>query len=472
MYTFYIMTISVNKHKHIIVVGAGITGLSACWYLQEGLGDTVSITLVETEAYLGGKMVTRQIQDGDGTFIIDAGPESFVTRKPEAWTLAHALGIEDQIINPGSETRNMYVLDDGKVKQIPLSPVAFITSDLLTLRGKLRMAKEPFVPPRMDDGDESLADFVSRRLGREALDKMLGPVLAGIYNTNPETQSILSTSPVMREMEKEYGGLVKGALGRMRQRKKQTSDLPKPPQFMTFRDGAQVMVDALEEQLEIDILTGVQALGISELDAGGYRVELSGREALEADAVILTTPGNQAAQLLAQAAPEGAALLGKIDHKNIGTVTLIFEAGQIELPYQINGLMIPRREKRRIDAVTWTTNKPMTRAPQGYEMLRVFFGGGDPSVVDLPDEEVIEVVRAELADIFGITANPVQAVVFGWPDSFPQAYVGHQDLVDEINAALPAGLYVAGSSYRGIGIPDCIRQGQDAAEQVIGFLIN
>lgn len=470
MYTYHVMALSENNHKRIIVIGAGITGLSACWYLQQGLGASTSIILVEASEHLGGKMFTQVIEHQDGTFIIDAGPESFVTRKPEAWNLAHELGIEAQIINPGSETRNMYVLDSGQVKKIPLSPPAFITSDLLTLRGKLRMAAEPFIPSRTDDGDESLADFVSRRLGREALDKMLGPVLSGIYNTDPETQSILSTSPVMREMEKEYGGLFKGALGRMRKRKKQVADLPKPPQFMTFIDGAQVMVDALVEQLDVEILTNTQALSIVQNAEGGYRVELNEQMPLDVDAVIVTTPGNQAACLLQQAAPESTALLEKIDHKNIGTASLIFEPGQLNLSYEINGLMIPRREKRRIDAVTWTTNKPMPRAPQGFEMLRVFFGGGDPSVVDLSEEEVVAVILAELQDIFGITAKPVQAAVFVWPESFPQAYVGHLDLVDEIEQTLPGGLFVAGSSYCGIGIPDCIRQGRDAAEQAILFL--
>ncbi|HKJ28148.1 MAG TPA: protoporphyrinogen oxidase, partial [Anaerolineales bacterium] len=246
-----------------------------------------------------------------------------------------------------------------------------------------------------------------------------------------------------------------------------TEDEPRPPQFMTFKDGAQVMVDALEEQLDADILMGTKALAVTKNDEGGYQIELEGRKALQANVVILAAPGNQAARMLASECPACADLLGTIDHKNIGTATLIFEPGQIDLPYTINGLMVPRRESRKIDAVTWTTNKPMDRGPQGYEMLRVFFGGGDLAVVDLPEAEIIEVIRAELADIFGITAVPAHTVVFCWPDSFPQAHVGHLELVDQIEAALPEGVYVAGSSYRGIGIPDCIRQGRDAAHKAI-----
>jgi oxygen-dependent protoporphyrinogen oxidase len=457
-----------NKPNNIVVIGGGITGLSACWYLQTRSEEPLDITLIESSQVLGGKMVTKKISKNGNNFIIDAGPESFVTRKPEAWELALELGLEDQIIDPGSETRNMYVLDGGVPKKIPLSPPAFITSDLLSFGGKLRMLLEPFIPARRDDEDESLADFVSRRLGEEALEKMIGPVLAGIYNTDPVTQSIMATSPVMREMEKEHGGLFKGAFARIRARKKQSSESPRRPQFMTFKDGAQVMVDALDEQLAIQLLRGTQAVGINN-NGTGYTIEFENHDPLLADAVILATPGNVASKLLSQVDSEAASLIGEIEQKNIGTATLILPSDQIEMPFEINGLMIPRRENRRIDAITWTTNKPIPRGPEGYEMVRVFFGG-DSSVVTLPEDEIIETILAELKDILGITATPMKTAVFCWPETFPQANVGHLNLVDEIEAQLPEGVYVAGNSYRGIGIPDCIRQGRDAAQKAIRFL--
>jgi oxygen-dependent protoporphyrinogen oxidase len=457
-----------NAYK-VIVIGGGITGLSAAWYLQTLSGGKIEVTLIEANPYLGGKMITKTIATEGGDLIIDAGPESFVTRKPEAWELAMELGLEDEIINPGSETRNMYVLDGGQPKKIPLSPPAFITSDLLTAKGKLRMMIEPIIPPRLDGEDESLASFVTRRLGREALDKMIGPVLAGIYNTNPETQSILTTSPVMREMESEHGGLFKGALARMRARRKTVTNEHKPPQFITFKSGAQAMVDALEAQLTAKVLTDTQATGLTK-NGSGYLVELFSQPPLKADAVILATPANQSSELLFRIDEEAASLLSRIQHENIGTATLAFNCSDLDLPYEINGLMIPRREKRRIDAITWTSNKPMTRGPEDYEILRVFFGGGDPSVVTMPEEEIITAIREELKEILGIEAAPVQTAVFGWPDSFPQAFVGHLDLIDEIEAKLPEGVYTAGSSYRGIGVPDCIRQGKAAAQKVINNL--
>jgi oxygen-dependent protoporphyrinogen oxidase len=460
-----------NNIPHFVIIGGGITGLSAAWYLQTRSTKKIRVTLIEADEKLGGKMITRRIMSEKGKFIIDAGPESFVTRKPEAWDLANELGLQDEIINPGGETRNMYVLDGGKPKKIPLSPPAFITSDLLTLKGKLRMMTEPFIPAKRDDEDESLASFVSRRLGREALDKMLGPVLAGIYNTNPETQSIMTTSPIMREMEKEYGGLVKGALGRMRTRRKQAENGPRPPQFMAFESGAQMLVDALREQLRGEILTGTKVLGIIR-QGDGYQILVDGSNPVDANVLILATPANQTSKLLAEVDTESAALTGKIDHENIGTATLVFDSAELNLPYEINGLMIPRREKRRIDAITWTTNKPMVRGPKGFDMLRVFFGGGEPSLADLQEDEIVAAIRAELKEILGITAEPVLVEVFCWPNSFPQAYVGHQELVDQIEAQLPPEIFVAGSSYRGIGIPDCIRQGRDAAVKALEVIQN
>lgn len=453
----------------VIVIGGGITGLSAAWYLQTLSEGQIEITVIEANPYLGGKMITKKITVEDGDLIIDAGPESFVTRKPEAWELAVELGLKDEIINPGSETRNMYVLDSGKPKKIPLSPPAFITSDLLSTKGKLRMMIEPIIPPRMDGKDESLTSFVTRRLGQEALDKMIGPVLAGIYNTNPDTQSILTTSPVMREMESEHGGLFKGAFNRMLARRKADPDVQRPPQFITFESGAQAMVDALETQLEAKILTNTQATGLTR-NGSRYFVELFNQPPLKANAVILTTPANQASKLLFRIDEEAAGMLGKIKHENIGTATLAYKRADLNLPYEINGLMIPRREKRRIDAITWTSNKPMTRGPEDYDILRVFFGGGGPSVVTMNDDEIIGVIRSELKEILGIEAAPVETAVFGWPDSFPQAFVGHLDLVDKIETMLPEGIFTAGSSYRGIGVPDCIRQGKAAAQKVIDKL--
>ena len=187
----------------LIIIGGGITGLSAAWEAQK---NGISYALLEKDSRWGGKVHTEIVEFPEGNAIIDGGPESFITRKPEAWDLAGELGIQDSVINPGAETRHMYILDSGTPVEVPLAPVKFASSRLMSGGGKLRMMLEPFQPPKADDADESLADFVTRRLGREALDKFIGPILGGIYNTDPETQSILVSHPIMRDMESEYGG--------------------------------------------------------------------------------------------------------------------------------------------------------------------------------------------------------------------------------------------------------------------------
>lgn len=462
----------IDPQPHIVIIGGGITGLSAAWHLQQTTSE-ITYTLLEKSNRWGGKVITETIPGVDGGhFTIDAGPESFITRKPEAWELACEMGITDSVIDPGSETRHMYVLDEGTPVEIPLSPVKFIGSPLMSAGGKLRMLQEPFVPAKRDGEDESLAQFVTRRLGREALDKFIGPVLAGIYNTNPETQSILTTSPVMREMEAEFGGLVKGALGRMRaahQQKASTNGHARKPRFITFQNGAQELVEALVARLKGDLRLGAEIHRIGH-NGAQYEITLADGEKIFAFAVLFATPANVTAHYLEDLAPQAAKGLAKIRHENIGTISLAFRETDVQLPNPINGLMIPRREKRTIDAITWTSNKMPGRAPIGYALIRVFFGGSAPYMVEYNNTALLSTVRQELRDLLGITAPPLDYRIQRWPQSFPQADVGHLDLVDAIEATLPGGLYLAGSSYRGLGVPDCIRQGRDAAEKAVAML--
>ncbi|HET7143655.1 MAG TPA: protoporphyrinogen oxidase, partial [Anaerolineales bacterium] len=197
---------------YFAIIGGGITGMSAAWELQQ---RGIEFSLLEASDHWGGKIISSRIKlNNNAHFLVEGGPDTLVTRKPEAWALANELGMIDQVVNPGSEVSGIYVLDNSSLHPIPVSATKFIRSALLSARGKLRMLAEPFQPARRDDEDESLADFVRRRLGREALDKFIGPVLGGIYNTDPETQSIMVSSPIMREMEKEGGGLFVGAVQR------------------------------------------------------------------------------------------------------------------------------------------------------------------------------------------------------------------------------------------------------------------
>lgn len=447
---------------HLVIIGGGITGLSAAWEAQR---RGIPYTLLEASDRWGGKIVSTELRMNGARFLVEGGPDTIVMRKPEAWDLTNELGILDQLDDPGSETLGIYVLDGGSPQPIPLSPFRFVSSTLMTTRGKLRMMTEPFQPVRRDDGDESLGDFVRRRLGEEALDKFIGPVLGGIYNTDPNIQSIMVSSPVMREMEREAGSLFLAAIRRgLRSRKSQNG--AKKPRFITYKDGLQGIVDGLVRQLTGDLRLKTNAQFIKR-DALGYQIWLSNGEMIHADAIVLATLANVASGLLKDVSEEASRRLGTIRHNHIGTVSLVYK--EADLPkLEINGLMIPRREKRAIDAVTFASRKMPGRFSAGYAVLRVFIGGGRPELVEFDEEKLIETVRQELRELLGISAIPQTYEIFRWQNGFPQAEVGHLELIDEIEDYLPANIALAGSSYRGIAVPDCIRQGREAVRRVVG----
>ena len=449
-----------TSKPRVVIVGGGITGISAAWELQQ---RGIAYTLLEADSRWGGKVATEIVSLNGNKFIVDGGPESFVTRKPEAWELAHEVGMGEAIVPIGSETRNMYVLDKGKPQRLPLDPVTFFTTPLLTWRGRLRLFAEPFIAPRRDDKDESLAEYVNRRLGIEAQQKFIGPVLAGIYNADPESQSILVSSPIMREMEKEYGGLIKAVIGRAFKAKK--SNGAKKPRFITFKNGVQEFVEVITSQLTGDLRLNASVKSIDRA-AHGFTVTLEDGASLPASACILCSPASAASDALSALAPEASARLKQIRQTNIGTISLIYRNEDIPNLGTINGVMIPRREKRAIDAITFTSLKLPQRASAGYTLIRAYFGGAKPEMVEVSESNLIEEVRAEFKALLGITAAPLKAIPFRWARSFPQADVGHLDLVDEIEKYLPNGIYLAGSSYRGVGVPDCIRQGRDAAKKI------
>ena len=445
----------------IVIIGGGITGLSAAWEAQQ---HGIAYTLLEASDRWGGKVISSGLRMNGSRFLVDGGPDTIVTRKPEAWDLTHELGILNQVDDPGSETRGIYVLDNASPQPIPLSPFRFISSTLMTTRGKLRLLAEPFQPARRDDADESLGDFVRRRLGKEALDKFIGPVLGGIYNNDPNIQSIMVSSPIMREMEKESGSLFFAALQRGLRAKK-SSNGAKKPRFITYKNGLQGIVDGLASQLTGDLRLNAKVKSIAKNNSG-YTIELSSGESLHADAIVLATLANVASGLVKDISVEASQRLRAIRHNHIGTVSLVYRESDIPKKLNINGLMIPRREKRSIDAVTFSSKKMPHRSSPGYAVLRVFIGGSKPEIVEYAETKLIEAIRAELFELFGISAIPQTYQIFRWQNGFPQAEVGHLELIDEIEKYLPANIALAGSSYRGIAIPDCIRQGRDAVKRI------
>lgn len=475
-----------NTRVDVAIVGGGIAGMACAFTLQEKAGETpVSYALLERSDRWGGKLRTETIDGyGDAPFIVEAGPDSFITQKPWGLQLARQLGLESEFLPTNDHKRKTFVLrkgrpmamPDGVLLIVPTKFTPFALTPLISPLGKLRMGMDLFIPPRQDESDETLADFIERRLGREALDKIAEPLLSGIYNAEAEKQSMLATFPRFREMEKQHGSLMRGMLASMRARltapkangNQSSGNGSKPPSmFMSLAGGMERLIDALRPRLTGDcrLKTGVQSIRRAGTD---YRMELSNGTTLDAGAVVLAVPTFVAASLLAEIAPEATAKLGEIRYVSTGTISFAYKRDEIAHPLDGFGVVIPRSENRSINAITWTSTKFDRRAPDGYALLRVFFGGSrSPEMMQRSDGEIEQIARQELKAIMDIAATPLFHRIFRWQQATPQYDIGHLERVAAIEAALPPGVLVTGSPYRGIGIPDCIHQGQQAAENVL-----
>jgi oxygen-dependent protoporphyrinogen oxidase len=472
---------------HVVIIGGGITGLSAAFYLQraaEAAGLPIRYTLIERDRRLGGKIRTDTVGGPEGQFVVEGGPDSFVGQKPWGMQLARDLGLEDQLEGARSARHSTYVLlggrprpmPEGMLLVVPTRFVPFALSPLFSPLGKLRMALDLLMPARRDGADESLADFMRRRLGSEALDRLGEPLLAGIHSADPERQSMLATFPRFRDLEAKHGSLIRGMLASRRKtnderRKSESSSsvLDSSP-FVTLRGGVGELVRALLEQLHGRLLTGrsVVALDHDPTDAQPYHVLLDNGTRLRADAVVVATPAFAAADVVAPLAPALADGLRQLRYVTTATISLAFRREDLGRPLDGFGLVIPQSEGRRINALTMTSAKFAGRAPDGCALVRVFVGGSrTPEIAALDDPALLDVVRAEVGDLLGATAEPLWSRIYRWQHGSPQYDVGHLDRVAALERQLPPGLCLAGGAYRGVGIPDCIHSGQLAAEAAL-----
>ncbi len=460
----------------VVVVGGGIAGLATAYNLQKGArasGVALECTLVESEDRLGGKIVTHT----EGGFVVEGGPDSFLTQKPWALQLCRELGLGDRLIGVNESQRKTTILWKGRFRPLPdgvflIVPTRFMPfalSSLFSPLGKLRMGLDLLIPRRKETSDESVGSFIRRRLGQEALERLGDPLMGGVHTSDPEQQSLLASFPRFAETERKYGSLIRGMLAARRAAPPRT-DKPLPA-FMSLKGGVQELVTALVQHLNsVDVRVGRRVTRLEQAAGGGYRVGLDDGAMLEADAVVLAVPARMAAPLVQAIDADLASRLASIRYISTSTVSLGYRRADIQHPLDGSGFLIPTKEGHGITGCTWSSTKFAGRAPDDGVLMRCFIGRpSDQATPLLPAAELVRTARAELRDLMGITVEPVLTQVFTWRDGHPQYDVGHLDRVaglDRLCAAHP-GLYLTGSSYRGVGLPDCIHNASLVAEAVL-----
>ena len=492
--------------KHIVIIGGGISGLAAAHRLTELSKDRkqpIQITLLEAGSRLGGVIQTEH-RDG---FLLERGPDSFISEKPEALALTHRLDLDAQLIQTNPQHRRSFIVKRGRLRPVPegfqlLAPTRiwpFITTDIFSLAGKLRMSADLLLPRKSANGnidepeDESLANFVRRRLGREALERMAQPMVGGIYTADPENLSLRATMPRFLEMEREHRSII---LGMWRKGRLQTAGEQAGTSgaryslFLSFERGMQALVDSLAGRIadcQLPIADTRQAMqahirlnarvesikrNAATKDQGPNWIVVTDRgDSLAADAICLALPAFAAASLLRDVNEQLAKKLDRISYASTATINLGYRRADIRHPLDGFGFVVPFIERRSLIACTFSNIKFAGRAPDNHVLLRAFVGGAlQPEMFVLEETEMLNRVKRDLRDLLGVENEPIFTEVAKWEKSMPQYEVGHLGRVKSIENALQQlpGLALAGNSYHGAGIPDCIGSGESAAEQLIG----
>ena len=454
----------------VVIIGGGISGLSAAYYLARG---GVSSTILESRPRLGGVIQTERVEG----CTLEAGPDSFLSAKPAALELIRELGLADQVIGSNDRDRVTYVrkggrllpLPDGLMMMVPTRILPLLTTGLLGWKTKFRMGMELLRAPRPKPGDESVADFIQEHYGAEAVDYLAEPLLSGIYGGNPSQLSVTSVLPRFVELSNQYGSLTRGVLAA---RAKAGRARNPAPLFRTLKGGLGQLVDAIADAISGKVQVRQCRAQTIQRAKAGFRIKVDGGDWLEADQVVVACEAHSGSALLAGVDERLAELLGTVPYSSSMTVALGFDAADFAHPPHGFGFLVPRKERRRLVACTWVGAKFPHRVPEGKVVARCFLGGmEDAGVLGESDEVMGPAVTRELQEIAGFTARPRFTRIARWPRAMAQYTVGHPQRLAEMQARTPpaGGLHLAGNAYEGIGIPDCIRMGRQAAERILGM---
>lgn len=451
----------------LLIAGGGISGLATLHFVANAQPHR-SVRLVELEPRLGGTIGTDHV---DG-FSFDWGPNGFLDREPLTLQLCRELGLESTLEPANANVSNRFILRKGLLRSVPMKPGAFLSSDILSWPGKLRVMMEPFAAGLPAGVDESIYDFGKRRIGREAADYLIQPMVSGVYGGVAQKLSLQSCFPVMREMETQYGSLFKAMIAKARQARKAGKKAGGPAGpggwLTSFQGGLYPIIEAFQTKYADHIQTGV---GVSDLtrDGQSWQVTLTNGETIEAAAVVLALPSYAAATVTAKISAPLADALGEIPYAPIAVVCTGYRTGSCRASLDGFGFLVPKKENRRILGSIWTSSIFSKRAPDGMVQFRTMIGGdGDHESAALSDTDLLAAVQADLEAIVGLTAQPTITRIYRWKHGIPQFRIGHSQIMARIEAELKrlGTLHVAGNAYYGIGLNDCVKQAFRVAHQI------
>ncbi|RJR18075.1 MAG: protoporphyrinogen oxidase [Nitrospiraceae bacterium] len=456
--------------KRIAIIGGGISGLTSAYLLLNRRPD-LDVLVFEADDRPGGKIWT----DRSNGFLCEKGPNGFLDNKPKTLQLCSNLGLDPVRSNENSKKR--FIFSEGRLKALPESPLSFLKSDLLSWGGKFRLLFEPNAEKGPDD--ESVASFIIRRLGQEALDKLIDPMVSGIYAGDPYKMSIRNCFPRIKELEMEYGSLIKAMIKIRRQKKteaKSSVDKGGPAKvsvapggtLTSFYDGAQTITDALAERLGKHLHVGVSVYGITR-DSDAYQLFTSDNT-YTADIVIIASPAYATADIVKDFDRKLSKALSDIPYPHVSVVCFGYRREQVSHPLNGFGFLIPHMEDRNILGSLWDSSIFPNRAAEGHVLLRTMIGGArSPEMATFDNNKLINAVFDELNPILGLKGDPEMVNIYRWDRAIPQYVLGHSTILETVNDRLAGypGLYLTGNSYRGIGINDCIENAYKVTDQIL-----
>lgn len=462
----------------IVVMGAGISGLSTASAIENLAARHelhVEVSVLEKMSRTGGKISSIK-EEG---YLCEWGPNGFLDNKPMTLELCTSLGIDSRLLRSSDNARKRFIYAADQLHRLPENGPAFLKSKLISWPGKLRLAAEMMIPPKRDGEDETLANFARRRLGSQALERLIGPMVSGIFAGDPETMSLQSCFPRIYQLEQEYGGLLKAMikLGKKKsaERKagKQVASAAGPGGVLTsFQAGIQELTDALEQKLHGEILTNC---GVTRIEprTDGFLLRLEDGRQLETELLVSSIPAHALADILAPTDESAAALLSQIPYAPMNVVCFGYERDKISRDLSGFGYLIAKGEQRHTLGTLWDSSIFPNRAPAGQVLLRSMHGGAtNPAAALMGDEEIRQQVMDDLRRIMGIEAAPDFVRIFRHQRAIPQYVSGHAARVAQLNQKLKEfdGFFLTGNAFSGVGINDCVNASNQTAQKVIDEL--